>query len=127
MQQSGIAAQLMRHDISFVLLGEGKRRSFFSLVHVTSTVIPEKESIKCICPIGREIIPAFYPLVHVVSTDSPEKERINGICLIRREKLPLFFSLAAASSTGVHRVKRTKDSFVLLGGRDSIFIGRRPD
>ena len=63
--------------VSFVLLGGGKRRSFYPLVHVASTIIPEKESIKCICLIRREIRPSFYPLVHIVSTDGPEKESIE--------------------------------------------------
>ena len=60
--------------------------------------------------LGGEKMRSFFPLVHVAV---PEKKRIKCICLIRREKLPLFFHWPAASSTGVHRVKRKKDTFVL--------------
>ena len=88
MQPSEIAAHLMRHTSfhrQICPIRRGKIVLFFSLVHVASTVTPEK------------------------------KKRLNAICPIRRGKTLSFFSLAAASSTGVHRVTWKKDGFVLLG------------
>ena len=64
-----------------------------------------------------------FSLVHVALTVSPKKEKaLNAICPVRRGKRPSFFSLAAASSTGVPRVTRKKEIFVLLG---ALLIGRR--
>ena len=77
-----------------------------------------------VCPIRREKVYLFFhsstsPRLTVLKTRA-----LNGICLIRRRKTPSFFSLAAASSTGVPRIPRKKDSFVLLG---ALLIGRRRD
>ena len=65
-----------------------------------STVIPEKDNIKCLCLIRRQKRISFFLLAAASSTGVPrirrKRQSLTEICLIRRDKIPPFFSLAAA-------------------------------
>ena len=80
--------------LTVCLIRRRKKNVFsFSLVHVASTTVPEKENINAFVLLGGKKRPSFFLLVHNASTPAPEKEKaLNVFCPIRRKKSLLFFN-----------------------------------